>query len=654
MGSYDIGISGLTAAQQAFDVIGNNIANAATEGYHRQRLNLSPSYASQIGGMMLGGGVDVTGAARLIDQLLENEIYRQQSSLGQISEELNTLKTIETTFGELSSQGGLNAAMDDFFNALQELSAHPAEAIWQKQAVSAAESMASRFRMLDDFLTKLDTQILQEADNVISQVNALVTSIAELNGRIERMEIGGGQANNLRDQRDHCISQLSELVTVETQSREYGVVDLSIAGTPVLTGTSAVELDVGLNNDRVLGITVAGESNYRSDIQGGQLGALFSLKNTIVSGIHSDLDNLASAIIKQVNQYHVQGVGSEGSFSEVTGWSMASENLADFQPPVSDGNIYIRVTNTSTGQVTRTAIPIDASTDSLASIAADISAITGLSASVFDSRLHIQADTGYKFDFLPAVLPAPTNSDFTGAASPPDISVSGIYSGMENQTFTFTVSGTGSVGNGTLQVTVTNGDGETIKTFNIGSGYAAGDSLELGNGIKIALGTGDLADGNKFEVDAFTQSDTTSVLAAAGINTFFSGRNASDIAVSSDISDEPGRIAAAIGADMSDNENLLKLAALRDLQIDDLDSMTAGEFYRRMVTDIGLEVSTRDIRQENTKAAIQNLSSQQSEISGVNINDEAAQLLIFEQMFQAMAKYMGTLQNSLSTMMELL
>ena len=425
MGSYDIGISGLTAAQQAFDVIGNNIANAATEGYHRQRLNLSPSYASQIGGMMLGGGVDVTGAARLIDQLLENEIYRQQSSLGQISEELNTLKTIETTFGELSSQGGLNAAMDDFFNALQELSAHPAEAIWQKQAVSAAESMASRFRMLDDFLTKLDTQILQEADNVISQVNALVTSIAELNGRIERMEIGGGQANNLRDQRDHCISQLSELVTVETQSREYGVVDLSIAGTPVLTGTSAVELDVGLNNDRVLGITVAGESNYRSDIQGGQLGALFSLKNTIVSGIHSDLDNLASAIIKQVNQYHVQGVGSEGSFSEVTGWSMASENLADFQPPVSDGNIYIRVTNTSTGQVTRTAIPIDASTDSLASIAADISAITGLSASVFDSRLHIQADTGYKFDFLPAVLPAPTNSDFTGAASPPDISVSG-------------------------------------------------------------------------------------------------------------------------------------------------------------------------------------------------------------------------------------
>ncbi|MEJ2648352.1 MAG: flagellar hook-associated protein FlgK [Sedimentisphaerales bacterium] len=654
MGSFDIGLSGLGAAQRAFDIIGNNIANAATEGYHRQRLNLSPSFSSQIGPIMLGGGVDVKGVTRLVDELLENEIYRQQSSLGQISQELYTLKTVETTFGELSSEGGLSAAMDDFFNALQELSAHPTEAIWQKQTVCAAESMADRFRMLDEFLTKLDNQILLQADSVIEEVNALVKSIAELNGRIERMEIGGGQANNLRDQRDNCISQLAELVPVETQSREYGVVDLSIARIPVLTGTSAVELDVGLDSDRALGITVAGEYNHCTDIQGGQLGALFSLKNTIVSGIHSDLDSLASVIISRINQYHVQGVGSEGSFSEITGWSMASENLVDFQPPVSDGNIYIRLTNISTGQVTRTAIPVNVSNDSLSSIAADISNITGLSASVFDSRLHIQADNGYKFDFLPAVLPIPTDSDFTGASSSPDVSVSGIYNGTENQTFTFTVSGTGSIGNGTLQIIVANGDGDTVKTFNVGSGYAAGDILDVGNGIKIALGTGDVVNGNTFEVDAFAKSDTTGVLAASGINTFFSGRNAFDIAVSSDISDDPERIAASIGADLTDNENLLKLAALRDLQIDELDSMTAGEFYRRMVTDIGLEISTKDIRQENIQAAIQNLSNQQSEISGVNINDEAAQMLVFEQMFQAMAKYLGTVQNSLSTMMELL
>jgi flagellar hook-associated protein 1 len=652
--SYDIAISGLAASQQAFNTIGNNIANAATEGYHRQRLNLSPAYSSQVGSLIFGGGVDIGKVSRMVDDLLENEIYRQKSSLGQISQEVNSLRSVEIAFGELSSGGGLNAAIDEFFNSLQELSGHTSETIWQEQAVSAAESMAGRFRVLDDYLTSLESQIVQEADNTILEVNTLIKSIAELNGRIEKIEIGGGQANNLRDQRDNYISDLSELVTVETQLREYGVMDISIAGIPVLAGTSSIELESGLDSDGALGVTVKGVFNYSTDIQGGRIGGLLSVKNTLISDIHDDLNSLASQIIKQVNQFHVQGVGSQGSFTDLTGLSVASANLADIQPPVTDGNIYIRVTNTTTGEVTRTAIAVDVSADSLSSIAAGISAITGLDASVYDSTLHIQADSGYNFDFLPALLPEPINTDFTGATLPPDIEVSGIYTGTENQTFTFTVSGTGSVGNGNLQIIVANEDGDTIKTFNIGSGYASGDTLDLGNGIKISLDTGDLADGNTFEVNALSQSDTTGVLAALGINAFFSGRNASDISVCSDISDYPSRIAASIGADMTDNENILRLIQLQETQLEDLNSMTIGEFYRRMVTNIGLDISSKNILQDNTEAAIQNLTNRQSEISGVNINDEAAQLLVFEQMFQAMAKYLGTLQNSLSTIMELL
>ncbi|MHC4556727.1 MAG: flagellar hook-associated protein FlgK [Planctomycetota bacterium] len=502
MDSFGIGISGLDAAQKAFDIIGNNIANAATDGYHRQRINLTPTYSSQVGTILLGGGVDIAGVTRLIDSLLQQEIFRQQSSLGQVSQELTTMRTVENAFGELSSGSGLSTAIDEFFNAMQDLSAHPAEAIWQNQAVTATETMATQFRTLGEFLTTLENQITLEAKNTIQQINALVNRIADLNENINRQEINGGQANNLRDQRDQCITDLSELISVQTQSREYGVVDVSVSRIPVVTGTSAVELEVGLKGNLGLGITVAGESNYNIDVQGGRLGGLLSLKNQLLSNTHNDLDNLASTIIQQINQYHIQGVGSDGSFTDLTGWSMASENLADFDMPVSDGNIYIRVTNTSTGAVTRTAVPINVSTDSLTTIATAITAITGLTASVPDSRLHIQADTNYKFDFLPCVLPTPTSSDFTGTTSPPTISVSGIYTGTNNQTFTFTVSGTDSVGNGTLQITVTNGDGDTVTTLNVGSGYAAGDKLEAGNGIKIAVSTGDLADGNTFEVDA--------------------------------------------------------------------------------------------------------------------------------------------------------
>jgi flagellar hook-associated protein 1 FlgK len=654
MDSFGIGISGLNAAQRAFDIIGNNIANAATDGYHRQRLNLTPAYMSQVGSIILGGGVDIAGVTRLIAGFLQKEVFRQQSSLEQVSQELGMLRMVESSFGELTDSNGLSVALDDFFNSLQDLSAHPAETIWQNQAISSAQILAAKFNGLGQYLTTLENQVSLEADKVIEQVNVLAVKIAELNHKIEIQEISGGKAYNLRDQRDQYITELSKLISVETESRKYGIVDVTTSGVPLVVNTSTFELEVGLKENLELGLTVAGESNYNLDVQGGRLGALFSLKNDLITGIHNDLDNLANTIIQQINQYHVQGAGSEGSFTELTGFSMASDNLADFNPPVSNGSIYIRVTDTSTDTVTRTEIPIDPSTDTLTSIATDIAAITGLTASVFDFRLHIQAETGYNFDFMPCVLPTPTNCDFTGAVSPPAISVSGIYTGTKNQTFTFEVTGTDSVGNGPLEITVTDGDGNTVTTLNVGPGYAAEDRLDIGNGITIALGTGDLANGNTFEVDAFIDTDTTGLLSVAGINTFFSGNNASNMAVCSDISNAPGRIATALGGDRIDNNNALRLADLRNQAITDLDDLTPGEYYRQLATDIGHQISIKQTHQENIEVLVQDLTNQQNELSGVNINDEAARMLVFEQMFKAMAKYMNTIQSSLSTIMEIM
>lgn len=653
MSDYSIGISGLIAAQKALDVIGNNIANAATEGYHRQRIELSPSLAVREGSMIFGRGVDVESVTRMIDGLLEQEILRQRSSLGQVDRELVTLQTVESVLGELSTEdGGLNAAIDKFFTSLADLSAHPGDVIWQNQLVSDADAMAGQFRALGDFLTRLETQIRLETENVVDSINTLAGQIAEINSRIQGIEVGGGSANNLRDERDKLISDMAGLIGLETQNRPYGVVDVIVAGIPVVMGAFTVELEAGLDENAKLGISVKDAATYYTDITGGKIGGLFSLKNELVSGVHDDLNSLASTIIQQINQYHVQGVGSEGTFTELTGWRMTSEDLSDFGSSVTDGTIYIRVTNTSTGAVTRNAITIDASADSLTSIAADISAITGLSASVASSKLQISADANYTFDFLPGVLPTPTASGLTG--SPPAVSVSGIYTGTANDTFTFTVSGTGSVGNGTLQLVVTGGSGGAVATLDVGSGYAAGDKLDVGNGFKIALGAGSLNDGETFEVDAYADTDTSGVLAAVGLNTFFFGNGAGDIAVCSDVAAAPGRIAASLGPDMTDNTNALRMAAVKDEAIGDLGSLTCGEFYRRVAADVGQDVSLRQMRQDNVEQLVQNLSSQQGDISGVDINEEAAQLLVFEQMFQAMAKYITTIQSSMSSIMEMI
>ena len=659
MDSFSIGLSGLEAAQKALDTIGNNIANAATEGYHRQRINLTPAYSSQVGSLQVGGGVDVAGVTRMVDRYLEQELLRQQSSLGQVSQEFSKLRTVESAFGELSAGGGLNTVIDDFFNALQDLSAHPTEVIYQSQAVTTAETLGYRFRTLGEFLTTLETQIRLEAENTVEQINLLINRTTELNGDIGKIEITGGQANNLCDQRDQSITELSELINIDTQNKEYGMVDVSAAGIPMVTSTSASGFDVGLNEDGELGISIAGMTDYNIAVEGGELGGLLSLRNTLVSDVQDDLNDLASAIIQQINQYHVQGAGSEGSFTQLTGWANTSGDLSDFST-VSAGYVNIRITNTSSGAAVRTAIPVlqDASSDTLAEIAGfiDGAGVANVSATVNSSnQLTITADAGYKFDFLPCVLSAPTDSTLTGA-SPPTISVSGIYTGTANDTFRFTVSGAGSVGNGnlTLEVKDDSGAGDEIATLNIGSGYDA-SPLDIGNGIKISLSTdGDFGAGDNFDVDAFADTDTSELLSAVGINTFFSGSNASDIAVCPRLSATPGRIATSLGLDMTDNANAFRMAGLKDQALSSLNSMTLGEFYRRLVSNTGQQISIKQIREDNIELIIQNLTNQKSEISDVDINEEAAQMLVFEQMYHAMAKYMSVVQSTISNLMDIM
>jgi flagellar hook-associated protein 1 FlgK len=104
---------------------------------------------------------------------------------------------------------------------------------------------------------------------------------------------------------------------------------------------------------------------------------------------------------------------------------------------------------------------------------------------------------------------------------------------------------------------------------------------------------------------------------------------------------------------MSDNANAVQMKDVKDEVISTLDNLTCGEFYRRLVTDIGQQLSVKQMNQDNIGVMILNLLNQKSEISGVDINDEAAHLLVFEQMFKAMAKHMNVINSSLATLMEI-
>lgn len=652
MQNFAIGLSGLNAAQAALTVIGNNVANAATDGYHRQRIELSPATSGQT-----GGGVDVTGITRMIDTFLEGEITRQESSYGQVSQELSLLSTMETTFGEFSETGGLNATLDKFFNAWRNLAASPLERVPRNEVISTAQSLTDELRSLGASLTGMGDQIVLETQNTVAAINQLTEQIAELNGKIQDINIvqGPAGANNLCDQRDQRVMELAQLAGVETQLRDNGVVDVSIAGVSVVTGAVVLGLGVYLRDGDMLAVTAGGAQGSALPVEGGRLGGLLALKNELLGGVRGELDTLARTIVDEVNRCHIQGLGLEGSFDNLTGWALTSTDLTALGTAVQDGTLYVRVTNTATGAVQRHAIAVSVSgapPDTPASIAAKIDALNGVSAALTGSRLSLVADQGYTFDFLPQPLPAPTATNFT-AATPPTVSVAGLYNGSVNHVFTFTASGGGSVGNGTLQLEVRDDTGSLVARMDIGAGYAAGDSVELDNGLKIAVGPGTLNAGNSFQVAGLANTDTSGFLAAAGMNAFFSGASASEIRVCSEVVDSPDRIATAFGGDLTDNTGAKQLAKLCDVSFAGLAGMTLGEYYQRTVANLGQQVALKESRQENIEAMLQSLHQQRSDISSVNINDEAAQLLVYQQMFQAAAKYLSSLQTVLTTLMDM-
>lgn len=262
MQNFAIGLSGLAAAGTALEIVGNNIANVSTDGYHRQRVEFTPSIYGQTGEGVVGVGVDVAGITRMIDRLLESEIMRQESSYEQISQELSLLTAVETTFGEFSEGSGLNATIDAFFDAFRGLAAHPLERVWRNEVINSAEVMSNEFRRLGASFKGLEDQVVLEAQNTGDSINALITQIAELNGKIQTIEISQGQANNLRDARDQLIVDLARLASIETQHRDYGIVDVSLGGLPIVTGSVSVPIHVGLQADGTLGVSAVDGQGY--------------------------------------------------------------------------------------------------------------------------------------------------------------------------------------------------------------------------------------------------------------------------------------------------------------------------------------------------------------------------------------------------------
>ena len=296
-------LRGILAQQLAIDVTGHNISNANTVGYSRQRATLTPTDPYTVPGTsrppqagQLGTGVDVSQYQRVRDAFIDIQ-YRAQTMIQGSADATNDgLQQVQQAFHEPGDQG-LNSLLQKYWSAWSDVSNAPENMATRQALAQAAGSLATGFNQVS---TQLQTVLGQTGQNVtytINDVNAMGTQIAQLNDAIAKAEVTGDQPNDLLDQRDVLIDNLSSLGNVTVTPTTLGKVDISIGGASLVSGTTSATL---------------AETDMTS-LTSGKLQGLIQLRDVTIPGYQAQLDTLASTMISATNTQHAAGFDLTGT-----------------------------------------------------------------------------------------------------------------------------------------------------------------------------------------------------------------------------------------------------------------------------------------------------------------------------------------------------
>lgn len=334
-GILSTGTSALLAFQRALGTVGHNVANAATPGYSRQRVDLAarPGQATSVGA--IGQGVDVARLQRLADGLV---FARQVDSSGELGR-LSQLSSLSGRVDGLVSDPatGLSTQWSSFFNAAKGVTADPASPIARGQLLSAADQLATRWRSLDGQLATLETETNQRLQGKVGDANVLAGEIAALNQTIAAA--GGNAAPDLLDARAQRIDQLATLVGAQTVAQDDGAINVfTSGGQSLVLGNRAMTLTTVTDPFRPDRLQVAlqgsgGKMRLPPSSVSGELGGLLEFRDRVLDPTRAELGRLATAFAESANATQRAGVDYNG---------IAGANLFTFAPPRVDarsGNI---------------------------------------------------------------------------------------------------------------------------------------------------------------------------------------------------------------------------------------------------------------------------------------------------------------------------
>ncbi len=653
MQSLDSALSALRVSQQALQTIGNNIANASTPGYHRQRVDLVDRRPFVSGGHSIGQGVDVAQIRRLRNDAVEATLLRTAADTGRRTTQLDTLRQIETYFQP--SQGSLHADVQEFFNQWELLAAQPSEGVRRQEVLQSAVSIADSINSLAGSLSDLKAGLRTEIDAAVTEVNQLSEDVAGLNREIQLAEARGVTPNDLYDQRDRVVSQLAGLIGADLvdAGATQGV---RLANGETVITTRSQQLTAQIGSEGLVELHF-GDSPAPVQLTTGRLAGLVDGHNADVPEFESRLEQLSTALVSAVNTIHASGLGADGKRTLVSSTRSIlptdvplGDASTDF--PIQSGELFVAVTNQSTGVRTIQRVTIDPDVDTLNDLATTLNALTGLTAQV-DAQtglLTMGAEAGWTFD-LAGGLPSQATVNVASGTSVP--AVGGQYRGVGNDEWTLHVVGSGAVGvDPDLSIEVRDSTGGLLATLPVGQGYAAGDALDVADGVTLRLPPGTLSNGDTFRLPVIAEPDTTGALAALGVHDLFTGTRPGTLGVNRSLLRDPSLLAVSQSGATGDGQIASRLASLaQQPRIDG--NTTFAEFLARASGESGVFVAQAEDDLAGLSLLSSQLTAERESVSGVSPDEELVHMLEYQRMFQTAARFLTSVNDTLDELLGL-
>jgi flagellar hook-associated protein 1 len=610
---FNIGLTGLNAAQMNLATTGHNIANAATPGYHRQSVVVQASFPNVTGEGVFGSGVDVRTVKRAYSEFLDSQVTMSQGRLAYLAAYQAQITQMDNLLADPNS--GLTPSLTEFFNTVHELGADPDSTATRQGVLSGASTLVSRFQTIEARLSGMFAAANSQIKDMVTSINGLAKEIASMNHSVVVAEAAGGThaANDLRDQRDHIISQLNKLTGTTTAVQADGAINVMVGnGQNLVIGDVPLALEAALSKDdaRRLDIGyagVGGTSIITPSLTGGELGAVLAFQRTELDSALSSLGRIATVLAHEFNAQHRLGQDLSG---------VPGGDFFRITPP----EVLGRAGNTGNATLSASIVDVAALTtsDYRVSYAGGNYTVTR----VADATSSTFASLPQTIDGVRIALDAgaPANGD-SFLVQPTRAAARGIAVALVDGAQIAaaapvrTAPGLNNTGQGVIDGGVVNGPPPTDvnllqpvtitftgpSTYNVtGTGTGNPTGLTFVSGSPIAYNGWTVAIAGAPKV-----GDTFTVTANTG--------------------------------GISDNRNVSLLAKLQTGSSVGGTSSYQGA-YSQIVAGVGSKTREVKVATAAQETLVRQSESAQQSMSGVNLDEEAANLIRYQQMYQANAK----------------